>query len=163
MSLLAPQDLRGPPCWSKTDSSRDGITGHTVQAKGGQQQQQTPEGPCLPSPSLAPYPLHSPFPVRHFFPPFPSSLGHPISQSLSSPVFSNLVDVDDVVSLSYGNLSGIRRKSHALHHIALPAILRVKKEEKKIRKKRTEKRSNEYTEKRRKGACVMVVGLRALY
>ena len=109
-----------------------------MQAKGGQQQ--TPEGPCLPSPSMTPYFIHSPFPQRHFFLPFPSSLGHPISQSLSSPVFSNLVDIDDVVSLSYGNLRGIRRKSHALHHIALPAILRVKKEKKKIRKKEKDRK-----------------------
>lgn len=46
--------------------------------------------------------------------------------SLSSPIFSNLVDIDDVVSLSYGNFSGIRRESHALYHVALPAILGVK-------------------------------------
>ena len=102
-------------------------------------QQQTPEGPCLPSPSVAPYAVHSPFPGEHFFPLCPS-LGHPISQSLSSPVFSNLVDVDDVVSLSYGNLSGIRRKSHALHHIALPAILRVKKEKKNKKERKGQKK-----------------------
>ena len=45
---------------------------------------------------------------------------------LSSPIFSNLVDIDDVVSLSNGNFSGIRRESHALYHVALPAILGVK-------------------------------------
>lgn len=55
----------------------------------------------------------------------------PFSQSLPLPIFSNLVYIDDVVSLSYGNFSGIRRKSHALHHIALSAILRVKKRSKK--------------------------------
>lgn len=44
---------------------------------------------------------------------------------LVTPIFSNLVDIDDVVSLSYGNFSGIRRKSHAFHHVALSAILHV--------------------------------------
>lgn len=72
------------------------------------------------------------------------------SLTLSSPIFSNLVDVDDVVSLSYSNFSGIRRKSHALHHIAFPAILRVKKK----------KKSNEYMWKRKeKRRCMCDYGL----
>ena len=67
---------------------------------------------------------------------------------LSSPI-SNLVDIDDVVSLSYGNFSGIRRESHALYHVALPAILGVKT---KIMSRNEGEKNNTHTFPKRPGS-----------
>lgn len=67
----------------------------------------------------------------------PHATSHP-----SSPIFSNLVDVDDVVSLSYGNFSGIRRESHAFYHVALPAVLGVKTKIMSINERQTNKQTN---------------------
>lgn len=70
-------------------------------------------------------PIPHPDPSQAFLTPNSSFAGHPLPH-LSSPIFSNLVDIDDVVSLSYGNFCGIGRESHAFHHVAFPAVLGIK-------------------------------------
>lgn len=107
-------------------SCRDGTAEHLGQGKACRQRQQIPK-------SLSP-PLLELSSLSFLFLPHgdishasPSLWIHLILQSLSSPIFSNLVDVDDVISLSYGNFSRIWRKSHALYHIALPAVLKTKR------------------------------------
>lgn len=88
---------------------------------------ETLESLCLPHLILALTAASPPMatPVRHFSCPT-LLLQATHCPHLSSPIFSNLVDIDDVVSLSYGNFCGIRRERHALHHVALPAVLEIK-------------------------------------
>lgn len=137
---------------TQTESSRDGIIEHRGPAKAGKQTQALPSMPQLgPSSSLSSLPSEA---VPPAFPPLLWAI--PFSSSLSLPIFSNFVHIDDVVSLSYGNFSGIRRKRHALHHVALSAVLRIKK-----RRKRGMRISER--ERRGKGAGVTAMSLRGLH